>query len=136
MRNQFFYTRKVQKQLEGTEGVENVVTSSYRDSLNLDMVIRSVTLETGEVVVLLNDMHEQTQQYPIVNEKTKKVTYKEAKSIVQSEITLSVEDGKRFFEATSVDYSKPSYSEERAGILEKSNSSDFSGLAKMAIETE
>ena len=136
MRNQFFYTRKVQKQLEGTEGVENVVTSSYRDSLNLDMVIRSVTLETGEVVVLLSDMHEQTQQQPIVNPKTNKVTYKEFKNIVQSEITLSPEDGRRFFEVTSVDYSKPSYTEERAEILEKSNSSHFSGLAKMATVTE
>lgn len=104
-RNQFFYTRTVQSQAEGTEGVENTIISKYRDSFSLDYVIRSVSLPSGEVIVLLNDLHEQIQQVPVVNPKTNKVTYKEVKVPVQSEITLSNEDGKRFFELTNVEQS-------------------------------
>lgn len=121
MRNQFFYTRTVQQQAEGTEGVENVITSSFRDSLNLEMVIRSVTLPSGEVVVLLNDTHMQYQQVPEMDLKKNTVkSYREVRSNVQSEITLSIEDGKRFFNLTNVEVA-PSYATERAEILEKAN---------------
>ena len=126
MRNQFFYTRTVQSQAEGTEGAETTtVISSYRDSLNLDMVIRSVTLPSGEVVVLLNDVHLQYQQVPDINTKTNAVkSYKEVRTSVQSEITLSVEDGKRFFSLTNVEGEcKTSHSSERTEILKKSNMS-------------
>jgi hypothetical protein len=106
MRNQFFYTRTVTQQAEGTEGVENTVTSTFRDSLNLEMVIRSVTLPTGEVVVLLNDIHEQLQQIPVINHETNEVeNYREVRTNVQSEINLSPEDGRRFFEITNIEFS-------------------------------
>lgn len=133
-RNQFFYTRTVRRQVEGVEGVDDtVVEQKFRDSFNLDMVIRSVTLETGEVVLLLNDLHEQYTQQPIVNPNTNKVKgYKEVKNIVQSEITLSPEDGARFWQVTNVENSYESYinsnscsttaDEERRLIIERSNS--------------
>lgn len=123
MRNQFFYTRTVQTQAEGTEGAENLIISSYRDSINLDMVIRSVTLPSGEVVVLLNDTHIQFQQNPIMDTKKNAIkSYKEVRSTVQSEITLSIEDGKRFFLLTNAeDDSKVSHAVERAEILSKAN---------------
>jgi hypothetical protein len=103
MRNQFFYTRTVRTEVPATETSEaHIEVREYRDSLNLDMVIRSVTLETGAVVVLLNDIHEQVTQEPIINTHTNKVKgYREIKANVQSEISLYVEDGRRFFELTN-----------------------------------
>ena len=97
--NQFFYTRKVTSEID-----EQVITKEYRDSFNIDYVLRSVQLETGEVIVLLDDLHEQTQEVPEINAKTNKVTrMKKVITNVQSEIYLSPEDAERFYKLTNIE---------------------------------
>ncbi len=99
--NQFFYTRKVTTQAEADE---QPIIKEYRDSFNVDMVIRSVQLETGETIVLLDDLHEQTQEVPEINHKTNKVIRtKKVTTNVQSEIYLSKEDGERFFNLLNIE---------------------------------
>lgn len=99
--NQFFYTRKV---TAVTEEDEQPVVREFRDSFNIDMVIRSVEIETGEVIVLLDDLHQQTQEVPEINQKTNKVVrVKSVVSNVQSEIYLSVEDALRFYKLLNIE---------------------------------
>jgi hypothetical protein len=89
--NQFFYTR-----VEGEK--------TYRDSFNIDTVIRSVQLEDDKVLVLLSDLHERTQQVPDIDVKTNKVKgYRRERNTYQSEITLSKEDGERFYKLLNIE---------------------------------
>jgi hypothetical protein len=89
--NQFFYTR-----IEGEK--------TYRDSFNIDTVIRSVQLEDDKVLVLLSDLHERTQQVPEIDIKTNKVKgYRRERNTFQSEITLSKEDGERFYKLLNIE---------------------------------
>jgi hypothetical protein len=81
--SQFVYTR--------TEG-ENTFT----DSFNLNKVIRSVEIEDGKRVVVLDDFHERVEQVPEINPKTKAVTMKRLRDTFQSEVRLSKEDSERF----------------------------------------
>jgi hypothetical protein len=99
--NQFFYTRKV---TTVTEEDEQPIVRELRDSFNIDMVIRSVEIETGEVIVLLDDLHEQTQEVPEINHKTNKVTrVKNVVTNVQSEIYLSAQDALRFYKLLNIE---------------------------------
>ena len=68
IRNQFFYTRK--EPIEGTDPQE---FKEYRDSINLNKVIRSVQMSDDVLVVLLDDMHERVQEVPNINPKNNKV---------------------------------------------------------------
>ena len=54
MQNQFFYTRK--ELVSGTP--ENPVFKEFRDSFNINKIVRSITIEDGRVLVLLDDLHE------------------------------------------------------------------------------
>jgi hypothetical protein len=88
--NQFFYTR--------TEGEK-----SYRDSFNINKVIRSVTMEDEKVLVLIDDLHERSQEIPDVDARTGKTKgMKRQRNTFQSEIYLSKEDGERFYQATKL----------------------------------
>jgi hypothetical protein len=99
MRNQFFYTRKEIK--SGTP--ENPVYNEFRDSFSLDKVVRSLTIEDERVLVLLDDIHERSQEVPDVDPRTGKPKgVKRQKNTFQSEIYLDPEDAKRFFELTSI----------------------------------
>lgn len=99
MKNQFFYTRKELK--SGTP--ESPVYNEFRDSFNVNKVIRSVSIEDGRVLVLLDDLHERAQEVPDVDPRTNRVKgVKRQKNAFQSEIYLEPEDGKRFFEFTSI----------------------------------
>lgn len=90
MKNQFFYTR--------TEGEK-----SFRDSLNIEKVVRTVGMEDGRLLVLLDDIHERAVEMPQVNPKTNKlIGYKRQRDTYQSEIYLSGDDIQRFVDATSV----------------------------------
>ena len=92
MKNQFFYTRK------GEEGKE------FRDSLNVNKVIRSVTHTDGTVILLLDDFNERVTQQPDIDLKSNKMKgYKNVRETVQSEIHLSPEDGERFFKLTNIE---------------------------------
>lgn len=89
--NQFFYTR--------TEGEK-----SFRDSFNVNKVIRSVTLEDEKVLILIDDLHERSREVPDINPKTNKMMgYKRKRDTFQSEIYLSKEDGERFFNLTNIE---------------------------------
>ena len=99
MKNQFFYTR-----IEISGGTpEAPEYKEFRDSFNVNKVIRSITLEDGRILVLLDDMHERAQEVPDVDPKTKRMKgMKRERNMYQTEIFLEFEDGKRFFELTSV----------------------------------
>lgn len=99
MNNQFFYTRKELK--SGTP--ENPVYNEFRDSFNLNKVIRTVAIEDGRMLILLDDLHERAQETPDVDPRTNKVKgIKRQRNTFQSEIYLEGEDVQRFYEATSI----------------------------------
>jgi hypothetical protein len=92
MKNQFFYTRK------GEEDKE------FRDSFNVNKVIRSVTHTDGSVIVILDDFNERVTQQPDIDLKTNKMKgYKNVRETVQSEIYLSTEDGERFYKLLNIE---------------------------------
>ena len=98
MKNQFFYTRKELK--SGTP--ENPVYNEFRDSFNLDKVIRTVGIEDGRLLVLLDDLHERAQEMPDVDPRTNKVKgIKRQRNTFQSEIYLEGDDIERFYQATN-----------------------------------
>jgi hypothetical protein len=99
MKNQFFYTRKELK--SGTP--ENPVYNTFKDSFNINKVIRTVGVEDGRLLILLDDLHERAQEVPDVDPRTNKVKgVKRQKNTFQSEIYLEPEDVNRFYEATSI----------------------------------
>jgi hypothetical protein len=84
--SQFFYKRTVEGKV-------------YTDSFNTDKVIRTVELEDGKRVVILDDFHERVEQVPDINLKTNKVVgTRRERNTYQSEIHLNAEDSKRFIE--------------------------------------
>jgi hypothetical protein len=90
MKNQFFYTR--------TEGEK-----TFKDSLNINKVVRSITLEDGNTLVLLDDLHERSQDVPDIDPKTNKMKgTKRQRDTFQSEIYLNAEDAARFEQLTSL----------------------------------
>jgi len=98
--NHFYYTRKEPlKPVEGEE-VKELQYQEYQDSLNLDKVIRSIGLEDGQRLVLLDDLHERYKEVPIRNKQGKVTSIKQVKDAFQSEIYLSAEDSVRFVEVT------------------------------------
>ena len=100
MKNQFFYTRK--ELVSGTP--ENPEFKEYRDSLNVEKVVRTLTVEDGRLLVLLDDLHERAQQVPDVDPKTNKMKgYKRERNTFQSEIYLDPADAERFLKLTSID---------------------------------
>ncbi len=99
MKNQFFYTRKELK--SGTP--ENPVYNMFTDSFNMNKVIRTIGIEDGRLLVLLDDLHERAQEMPDVDPRTNKVKgVKRQRNTFQSEIYLEPEDVQRFREATSI----------------------------------
>lgn len=84
MTNQFFY-----KRVEGEK--------TFEESFNINKVIRTVEVEDGRRLVLLDDLHERMQKVQQINHKTNKIvgTVKE-RDTFQSEIYLSKEDNTRF----------------------------------------
>lgn len=78
--SQFFYTRKTDDK-------------SYIDSFNLNKVIRSVEMEDNSLLILLDDMHERSENVPDIDMKTNKMKgYKRERKVYQSEITLEGDD--------------------------------------------
>ena len=95
----FFYTRK--ELVSGTP--ENPEFKEYRDSFNVNKVIRSVTMEDGRLLVLLDDFHERAQDVPDINPKTNKTMgTKRQRDTYQSEIYLTPEDAIRFYTIASI----------------------------------
>src|SRR6478736_1978760 len=100
MKNMFFYTTK--RQLQPKEGETEPQFGEFRDSMNLNKVIRSITNVDGSVIVILDDFNERVQEVPDINTKTNKFNgYKKVRETVQSEIILTHNDGERFFKLTN-----------------------------------
>ena len=99
MKNQFFYTRKELK--SGTP--ENPVYNVFRDSFNINKVIRTISIEDGRLLILLDDLHERAQEMPDVDPRTNKVKgIKRQRNTFQSEIYLEPEDVERFYATTNL----------------------------------
>ena len=92
--NQFYYTRKevAQPQPGDTEPRFN----EGIDTFNLDKVIRSIQMDNGGRLILLDDIHERIQQVEVKNSKGKVTAIKREKDAFQSEIHLNPEDSTRF----------------------------------------
>ena len=90
MTNQFFYTRK-----EGDK--------EYTDSFNVNKVIRTVQMDEGDLLVLLDDIHERAVETPNINPKTNKmVGITRKRDVYQSEIHLIGDDIARFKNSTNI----------------------------------
>lgn len=90
MKNQFFYTR-----VDGEK--------TFKDSFNVNKVIRSISMEDGRTLVLLDDLHERSQDVPDIDLKTNKMKgTKRQRDTFQSEVYLSAEDAARFEQITSL----------------------------------
>ena len=90
MRNQFFFTR-----IEGDK--------TFRDSFNMNKVIRTVQIDDNTLIVLLDDLHERVKEVPNINTHSNKVTgVRKQVEVFQSEIYLSGEDIERFYEQTKL----------------------------------
>lgn len=100
MRNQFFYTRK--EQVNGPEG--ETTLKEYRDSININKIIRSVEMEDGRILILMDDIHQRILEVPNINLKTNKmVGMKKETGTYQSEIYLTDPlDKETFFNLTKV----------------------------------
>jgi hypothetical protein len=99
MQNQFFYTRK--ELVSGTP--ENPEFKEYRDSFNIEKVLRSVTMEDGRMLILLDDIHERSRDVEDIDPKTNKMKgYKRQRDVFQSEIYLDPADAIRFYNSTNL----------------------------------
>jgi hypothetical protein len=91
MRNQFFFTN--------TQGDKQT-----RDSFNIEKVIRTVTLDDERVLVLLDDIHERSQNTPDIDPRTNKMKgMKRERNTYQTEVYLSKEDAERFYKVTNIE---------------------------------
>lgn len=106
MRTQFFYTRR-ETVANGapTRPNEQPIYRYFKDSFNLDKVVRSIEMPNGEMLVLLNDIHERTTETPNINPRNNKMSgITRKRDTFQSEIYLSKEDGERFYRVTAIEY--------------------------------
>lgn len=92
MNNLFWYTRK-EKNHKG-EDVE------FLDSFNINRILRTMTLDDGRMLVLLDDIHNRISEVPVKNKRNSITGYKNQTLTVQSEITLEKEDVKAFIQMT------------------------------------
>jgi hypothetical protein len=100
-RNQFFYTREITIPSLTEEG--KTEKKSIVDSFNVNKIIRSIVLETGMRLVLLNDLHERNEKVEMQNKQGKVTGYKNERNVFQSEIYLSSEDSDRFVKLTNIE---------------------------------
>jgi hypothetical protein len=97
--NQFFYTRK--EPIQGTDPLE---FKEHLDSFNIEKVIRTIIVENGNRLVLLDDIHERSTEVPDVNPKNGQTRgFKRERNTYQTEIYLSPEDSERFVKLMSIE---------------------------------
>ena len=78
----FFYTREVDGKI-------------YTDSFNINKVVRSMQIDENKVILVLDDIHERSEQVPDVKN-GKVVGQKRERNTYQTEIRLYDEDITRF----------------------------------------
>lgn len=88
MSNTFWYTRE-----EGEK--------KFRDSITLSKVIRSIELEDGKFLILLDDLHKRAVEVPVTNKQGKQTATRLVEQTMQSEIYLNSEDSERFYQLTN-----------------------------------
>jgi hypothetical protein len=92
----FVYTRLLEDESSNK-------TIYVKDSFNIEKVVRTITMDDGRRLVLLDDLHERVQEVPDVNPKTGKMTgMRRERNTFQSEIYLTKEDGERFLLITEL----------------------------------
>jgi hypothetical protein len=97
--NQFFYTRK-----EPVQGTDPLEFKEHLDSFNIEKVIRTIIVENGNRLVLLDDIHERSTEVPDVNPKNGQTRgYKRERNTYQTEIYLSLEDSERFVKVMNIE---------------------------------
>lgn len=100
-RNQMFYTRKELSPLQ-IEGKEPQY-KEFRDSLNVQKIIRSVSLDDGRLLILLDDLHERPVEVEIKNKQGRVTSIKREMQVFQSEIYLTnPEDIDTFYKLTNI----------------------------------
>ena len=103
-KSMFFYERKEPiKPTAETLANAPLEYAYFTDSFNLNKVVRSVVVETGETLVLLDDIHQRLQEVPVRNKQGKVTAVKNVMNTFQSEIYLQEVDAIRFRKLTSVD---------------------------------
>lgn len=97
MRNQFVYTQK--DAIPGKPGE----FKTFRASFNIEKVIRSLTMDNGNVLIILDDIHQRPQQVEVTNNQGKVTAIKREMNTFQSEIYLTEEqDIKNFYKRTRI----------------------------------
>jgi hypothetical protein len=97
--NQFFYTRK--ERIQGSDPLE---FKEHLDSFNIEKVIRTIIVENGNRLVLLDDIHERSTEVPDVNPKNGQTRgFKRERNTYQTEIYLSLEDSERFVKMMNIE---------------------------------
>jgi hypothetical protein len=97
--NQFFYTRK-----EPVQGTDPLEFKEHLDSFNIEKVIRTIIVENGNRLVLLDDIHERSTEVPDVNPKNGQTRgYKRERNTYQTEVYLSFEDSERFVKLMNIE---------------------------------
>jgi len=113
----FFYktTREVPPVQEDTEkgiiGIDGYTVTEYH-SFDVNRVIRVLTLQNDEVLVLLDDLHERWETRPQIHPKTQKPRFdkkgnlmtERVKDTFQSEIKLTKEQGLELLKIISINY--------------------------------
>lgn len=98
MKNQFYYTRKVEKPTK--EGEEKQY-DEFLDHFNVNKVIRGVTMG-DEHIIILDDFNERVSDQPDLDKKGKQIGWKRVRETVQSEIHLNKADAARYRNLTSI----------------------------------
>lgn len=114
-RNQFVYKRELVHPAVAEDTENGIVgadayTEIVYDSFNIDNVLRTLTMDDGRVIVLLDDIHERNQRVPRMNanngnpvkNKHGEIQFQEVRETFQSEIYLSKEEGKQFLKLTAI----------------------------------
>jgi len=97
IKSMFVYTQK--DAIPGKEGE----FKTFRASFNLNKVIRSIDLDNGSILVLLDDIHQRPQQVEVMNKQGKVTAIKREMQTFQSEIFLTEPaDIQNFYNLTNV----------------------------------
>jgi hypothetical protein len=98
-RKLFWYTRK--EKVEPTINGEEIF-KSYRSSFSLEKVVRSEELENGNILVLLDDIHQRPVNTEVTNKQGKVTAIKREMGTFQSEIFLTEKDDiENFYKLTN-----------------------------------
>ena len=114
---QFVYKREVEVPAVETNIEKGIVgtdayTKTVYDSFNINNVVRSMTMDDGGMLVLLDDIHQRFENRPKINptngnpkkDKHGRVIVERVQDTFQSEIMLSAEEAEQFLKLTGINY--------------------------------